>query len=250
MDDAGHDEVMQDGTHRVVHQLETKELAPTKQVPATRNSEISESRHRHEEKPMKEVNYNYRTVKPENKSTHWGNRADEMEGVPGQVRQEQSGSFGHDTSKAPGRMQQIREKLQPYGERLKSDVTGSIKQAPTRLKESTVRHAKEAVRYADERTDAGISGFGFDPVKQVRQEREVRRRSHEKRMTIQEERAEGVRQVPVEKVSHKKQPAMGMGFLFSEGFAPTPTIFASIHGSRATGRKRKRDGLGPGDLLL
>jgi hypothetical protein len=113
---------------------------------------------------------------------HWAIRASEQEGAPGQTNPEPSRSMGHSANNAPSRMQQVRDRLAPYGSRLISDV----KSVPSRTVEAAkdkVRQAPEtarkAVKYSDERLGSSMMDFtaGFShPIKQVQQQRQIRRK--------------------------------------------------------------------------
>ena len=280
MDDPGKDVVAQDGSHRVEHKhqilaqseregslgAETKEQQQQhyiNQQPNYKEEKIRTIPQDREGIPgQTNVSYPHPLVDAsstanvrqrhqfkEEDSGHWGSKAAEMEGAPQQVRTENSGSWAHQTEKAPGRIQQIREHLSPYGQRLKEDVTSSIRNAPQRAKETVVRAGRNTVQYADQRTDSMMDSFAFDPLGQIQQGRQIRQHQKEKLIMIREQQAEGTRAVPTPRHPRRELAQSGLNLL-NEGFAPAPIMgFDAIRGSRATGRKRKRD-VGPGDLLL
>jgi hypothetical protein len=240
MDVPGHDEVLQDGTHRVEHRQ--KQLNSGTAVATQGSTSVGRAVQPEPKRPMKEVQYEYRTAGKEQEQQENTSQPYKNTSVYGTTADEWKSDPEHTS---------LREKLKPYGHRLKEDIKNAPMNTIRGAKETAKTKVKEAVQYADQRTDDAMSNFDFfgGPAKQVQECRNIRRRAENKRLQIQEERSTGAREVPVAKRPTRRE-RMGTGFLFSEGFAPTPIIFPSIHGSRATGRKRKRDGIGPEDLLL
>ena len=267
MDDPGKDVVAQDGSHRVEHTTEQKHWATRaaeregapQQVNPERNQSWADSTQQGQDERRSTVR---RTSEI---PVGLGNSATKTSRQPlAQEEEMPAHSMSSRTTELPvgagnpatrtssprlANDRTLREKLSPYGQRLKEDVTSSIRNAPQRAKETVVRAGRNTVQYADQRTDSMMDSFAFDPLGQIQQGRQIRQHQKEKLIMIREQQAEGTRAVPTPRHPRRELAQSGLN-LRNEDFAPAPTMgFDAIRGGRATGRKRKRD-VGPGDLLL
>ena len=237
MDDPGKDVVAQDGSHRVEHTTEQKHWATRAAEREGAPQQINPERN-----PATRTSHQPLAQEEEMPVRSMSRRTTELPaGVGNPATRTSSPRLATDRT--------LREKLSPYGHRLKEDITSSIRNAPQRAKETVVRAGRNTVQYADQRTDSMMDSFAFDPLGQIQQGRQIRQHQKEKLVMIREQQAEGTRAVPTPRHPRRELAQSGLNLL-NEGFAPAPIMgFDAIRGSRATGRKRKRD-VGPGDLLL